>query len=155
MRLSVGVAEAATLVQPRRARVIERRARPEDAHLLVDLLPGNPEIVGHTAFRGNAQLVEDLLRRAVHKLVGGTEPRGEVADDPPILPGARRRIDCLLMVDDAALDVGGGAFVLFHQGARQNHICMLCRFGKEEVAGGEELQLLERFANEGLIGQRH
>ena len=36
MRLAVGVAELAALVQPRRARMVERRARPEDAHLAVD-----------------------------------------------------------------------------------------------------------------------
>ena len=63
VRLAVGMAELPAFVQARRAGMIERRARPEDAHLAIDALPGDAGVVGDAALRGDAQLLEDLARR--------------------------------------------------------------------------------------------
>ena len=69
VRLAVGVAEPAALVQPRRARVVFGRDTARRRPLRVDLLPGDAGVVGDAALRGHAQLVEDLSRRAVGELV--------------------------------------------------------------------------------------
>src|SRR5262249_51084720 len=99
--LAVRVAEATSFVETRRAVMVQRRARPEAPHPLVDLLPGDPEVVGHAAARRDAELVEDLARRAERELLLRAEARGEVADDLPVLPGPRRRLDRLPVVDHA------------------------------------------------------
>src|SRR5690606_32116858 len=48
--------------QARRAGMIELRAGPEDALLILDLLPGDAVVVRHTAARRFAQLVPDCPR---------------------------------------------------------------------------------------------
>ena len=63
------------------------RARPEDAFLAVDSVPGYPVVVANPAFRRDAQLVKDLFRRFVFEFVRRAQPRGDIADDLPV--GAR------------------------------------------------------------------
>src|SRR5579884_2064821 len=46
--------------EPRRARVIERWAGPEDAALLVYFLPGNAVIIRDTSFRSDAVFIPDI-----------------------------------------------------------------------------------------------
>ena len=68
---------AAALEQPRRARMIDRLAglrilavaRPEDAHLLLDLLVGDAGVIGDAALAGDAQLFEDLARAVEREAV--------------------------------------------------------------------------------------
>src|SRR5262245_53504474 len=115
MRFAVRMSESGTLVQPRRAGMIERWAWPEDAELPIDALPGDAGVIGHAALRRDAELFEDVARRLVGELVACAEPRREVADDPPVLARAGRRLDDLPMVNDASLDVGRGALVFLHQ----------------------------------------
>ena len=64
MRLAVGRLEFAVFPQPRRARMIEAGTRPEDAHVVLDLLVGDAEVIGGAAFGGDAQLVENVLGSA-------------------------------------------------------------------------------------------
>jgi hypothetical protein len=111
MRLAVGMAELPAFVQARRAGMIERRARPKHAHLTIDALPRDTGVVGHAAFRGDAQLFEDVVRRLVCELVADAEPLREVANDPPVLTRTLRWLDDLPVMDHASLDVGGGPFV--------------------------------------------
>jgi len=54
--------------------MIERRARPEHAHLAVDAFPRDTGVVGDAAFRGDAQLFEDVARRLVGELVARAKP---------------------------------------------------------------------------------
>ena len=64
------------------------------------------------------------------------------------------RLDDLAMVDDAAFDVGRRAFVLLLQRAGQHDVGVARGLGQEEVDHGEELELLERLADEVAVGQR-
>src|SRR6516164_1437172 len=133
--------------------MIGRRARPEDAHLPVDSLPRDAGVVGHAAPGGDAELFEDVVRRLVVELLAGAEPRREVADDPPVLAGAGRRLDGPSMVNDASLDVGRRALVFLHQGTWKDDIRVTRGLGHEEVDHREELESAERLANEITVRQ--
>src|ERR1051325_7288534 len=61
-RLAVGEVEPFVFEQPRRAGMIERRTRPEDAVVRFDLLVRDAEVIGDAALRRDAQLVENLAR---------------------------------------------------------------------------------------------
>ena len=64
MRLAVRRLEFAVFPEPRGARMIEAGTRPEDAHVLLDLLVRDAEVIGGAAFRGDAQLVENVFGSA-------------------------------------------------------------------------------------------
>ena len=61
MRPAIGRLEFAVLPKPRCAGMIEAGARPEDAHVVLDLLVSDAEVIGGAAFGSDAQLVENLL----------------------------------------------------------------------------------------------
>src|SRR5262249_19599409 len=74
------------LEEARRAGVAFRRARPEDAALALDSLPGDAGVVGDAA-RGRApELVEDLARARELEAVWTAEGAGDVLDDAPVGP---------------------------------------------------------------------
>src|SRR5690606_35568429 len=72
--------------EPRRTGVIGRRAGPEDALLLLDLLVRDPCIVDHASRRTAPQFVEDLARRAERESPFAAERPRDVLNDPPVLP---------------------------------------------------------------------
>ena len=59
-RFAIRVKEAAAFEETRRAGVVERRARPEDALLTVDAVVGDAVVVGDAAAGSEPQLFEDL-----------------------------------------------------------------------------------------------
>ena len=61
----------------------------------------------------------------------------------------------LPVMNDAPLDVGGRAFVFFHQRSRQHEVGIAGGLGHEEVDHGEEFQPTECFADEVAVRQRH
>src|SRR5690606_8944377 len=67
--------------------VVLARAGPEHAHLAFDALPGDAEVVGAPALRGDPQLLEDLLGVPVGEVVALAEAGGEVAQDLPVETG--------------------------------------------------------------------
>ncbi len=85
--------------QPRRARVVLGRARPEDALLGLDPLVGDAGVVGDPAGAGPAQLVEDLARLG-GEVLAAAEPVGQVGQHLQV--GAHLRAA-------AAAPVGGGS----------------------------------------------
>src|SRR6185436_20434039 len=86
LRLAVGMMELSALKQARRAGMIGRRTRPEDAHVVLDLLVGHPAVVDRPALRRRGELGEDLAGARVVEELLLAEPLGELADDPPIGP---------------------------------------------------------------------
>ncbi len=92
--LAVGMEELAALEQARRAGMAVLGDRPEDAHLVLDALPGGPSVVGRAARRREAQLLEDLLGVRVREVLALAEPARDVEQDLPVatrLAGRRRR----------------------------------------------------------------
>ena len=61
VRPAIGRLEFAIFPQARRAWMIEAGTRPEDAHVVLDLLVGDAVVVGGAALRRDAQLVENFL----------------------------------------------------------------------------------------------
>ena len=77
VRLAVGMSELPAFIQARRSRMPDLGTRPEHSVVLVDGFPGDAVIVGDAAFRGDAQLLEDVVRRAVVELVAVAEARAQ------------------------------------------------------------------------------
>ena len=140
--------------QPRRAGMIERGTRPEDAHLLVDLLVGDAVVIGDAAARGLAQFLEDLARFVEREVLAAAQAARQIADDLRIGARIAGRIHGLLNMDHAPLHVAGDALLFFLQAAGQHDVGMRRGFRKEEIDDAEELQLLQRFAREIGVGQR-
>jgi hypothetical protein len=65
------------------------------------------------------------------------------------------RIDRLIDLDDAPLDLGDGSFIFFLEAARQDDVGVARRIVKEEVDGHVELEFLERACDERVVRQRH
>src|SRR4030095_5842936 len=93
--LAVGVVEAAALERPRRARVVQGRAGPEDPAGGLDLVVGDAVVVGHPAVGGAPQRAQDLGGAPDRELVAGPQPPGQLAHDLPVgagLPGWLHRL---------------------------------------------------------------
>ena len=91
------------------------RARPEDAHVVLDFLIRDAEVVGGAAFGSDAQFVENVFRRSVCKVFPGPETAGEFEEDGGVGAGVAGRIDGLADAGDAALGGGDGAVFLLVQ----------------------------------------
>src|SRR4029453_17760106 len=61
--------------------MIEARARPEYAHVLLDLLVSDTEVIGRAAFRSDTQLVKNVFGTAKRKILFGPEAAGELEQD--------------------------------------------------------------------------
>src|SRR6266403_1467007 len=96
--------------QPRRSGMIERRTGPENAHVLVNFFVGDAEIVRVPAARSFAQLVINVFRRSVGKVVSLPKPFREFAIDPAIAFSVAGRVHSLLDMDDAAFGRAADAF---------------------------------------------
>src|SRR6185295_19801071 len=94
-RVAVGVIEAPALEQPRRAGMLRGGARPEHAHLLVDLLVADAGVVGGAARRGAPQLLEDRARRLEVEVLSFAQTLRQAADDLPVAARLGRRRDGL------------------------------------------------------------
>jgi len=70
--------------------MIERGARPEDAHLPVDFLVGDSVIIGDAALRRLPQFLENLARFLKRKILAASEAACQVADDSRIGAGVAR-----------------------------------------------------------------
>ena len=129
--------------QPRRAGVLGRRARPEDAALGVDLGVGDPRVVGRRAPGGAGQLVEHVFRRAVGEVAALAEALGQADQDADVRGDADRRRHGALAADDAAFEVGHRAVFLRPLRRREDDVGHAGRLGQEEVGDGEEVERRE------------
>src|SRR5205085_2349315 len=64
--------------------IVVRRARPEDAEVLFDLLVRDAGVIRDATFAGDAQLFEDLAWAVEGEAVRTIQRAGDVLDDDPI-----------------------------------------------------------------------
>ena len=128
-------------------------ARPEHAHLPLDLFVSDAGIIGDAVFAGAAELVEDLARLVEREAVRPSQRTGEILDDAPVLPRLAGTVDRLVDLDHASFHLRHRAFVFFVQAARQHDVRVPRRVVEEEIDGGIELELLEAAGNEAAVGQ--
>src|SRR5581483_9964139 len=91
--------------------IVMRRARPEDAELLLDFLVADARVVGDAPFTGDTQLLKNLAGASEREPVRSIQRCGDVLNDPPILPRLAGAIDGFVDLDDAPLDLRDDAFV--------------------------------------------
>src|ERR1051326_1616452 len=144
----------ARLEEARRAGMLFARARPADAVLRLDLFVRDAVVVGDAALRRHAQLVEDLARAREREAARPPECLRDVLDHAPVLLRLARRIDRLVDLDHASLDLRDHALIFFMQRAGENDVGMLRGLAEEEVDDDEELELLERARDESVVGER-
>src|ERR1700751_2065861 len=65
---AIRMERASIFEQPGRPGMIERRTRPENAHVFVDFFVGDAEIVRSPTARSFAQLIGNVSRRSVRKV---------------------------------------------------------------------------------------
>ncbi len=126
-----------------------------DAELLFDLFICDAGVVGDAALAGAAQLVENFARLAKREPVRPAQRRGDVLNDPPVLPRIARRIDRLVDLDDAAFDLRDRPFIFFLQRAGQHDVGMSGRVVEEEIDRHVELELLQHAGDEIVVRQRY
>src|SRR6266568_6526835 len=93
----LAIGEAKTLlVETRRTRMIFRRAGPEDAILLGNLLVGNTPVVRFRSPGAEPQFIEYLARGLEFEVFALAQAPCQVADDLPVNPGLARGINRLV-----------------------------------------------------------
>src|SRR5450755_292516 len=117
MRLAIGEAEA-LLVEARRAWMVLRRAGPEDAVLLGNLLISDAPVVGLRSLCAEPQLVEDLACGGEAEVLFLAQALCQFASNLPVALRLAGRFNCLVVLDDAPLQVGRSALVLRPHRAR-------------------------------------
>ena len=152
---AVAMERLQVLEQSRRSGMFQRWARPEHAQLTVNFFVSDAVVIRVAAARGLAQLVKNGARAFVIEKSLLSEPPGQVAINCPVRARVARRINHLLDVQHAALDIRHHAFVLLLQAAGQHHVRVMRGFGKEEIHHAEKLELLQRLASEIRVRQRH
>src|SRR4029453_13516265 len=133
--------------------MIEAGARPEYAHVLLDLLVSDTEVIGRAAFRSDTQLVKNVFGTAKRKILFGPEATGELEQDFGIGARISRRRHGLPDSRNPALRRGHGAFLLLMQRASKNDIRVVRGFVEEKINRAVEFQLLQRLADHGVVGQ--
>src|SRR5262249_47294579 len=96
---------------------VVRRARPEDALLLLDLLVRDARVVRDPAFRRLPQLLEDLARALEREPALPAEGPGDVLEVFQLLSRVPRRGDSLVDLDPPPLRRTDGPLVLFVLGS--------------------------------------
>src|SRR5436190_17556532 len=127
------MAELPSFEEAGSAWMIERRAGPEDPHLLFNPFIGNAVIVRIAAARGFAKLLVNLSRGAVREVLALAQAARDFADDLAIGARMGRRGDGLVDFDDAALARGDDSFLLFLQAAGQHDVGMVGAFAEQEI----------------------
>ena len=141
--LAVGVEEPAALEQSGGAGVAGFGDGPEQAHLVLDALPGGAGVVGRAAGAGPAELVEDLFGVRVREVLALAQPFGDVEQDLPVTAGLAGWGHGGVDLDDPSLPAGRGAFVLLVQRSGQHDVGVVAGFGEEEVDDRVELERVE------------
>ena len=131
-RPAVGGGEA-VLEEARRASVIFRRARPEDAALVVDALVADARVVGRAARARATQLVEHRAGLAVEE-GPAAQPVGDLGEDLEVAAHALGGLDGPASPQDTALEVGHRALLLGPLGAGQDDVGELGGLAEEQVA---------------------
>src|ERR1700722_4112489 len=145
---AIRMKRASIFEQPGRPGMIERRTRPENAHVLVDLFVGDAEIVRSPTARSFAQLIVNFSCRSVWKELLLPQPFREFALDPAIAFSVAGRVHRLLDMDDAAFGRAADAFLFFLQTSGKDYIRVMCGLRHEEVDDAEEFELLQGFFSE-------
>src|SRR5438876_7098937 len=121
--------------------MLERRARPENTKLLIDLFVRDAVIIGDAAARGLTQLIEDFARRRIRKEFFLTQPPRQLAIYPAIGACVAGWVNGFRDVDDPPLQAAGDPFLFLLQTSGEHHVGELRRFREKEVRHGEELEL--------------
>ena len=127
--------------------MFERRAHPENAVLLLDFFVGDAVIIGISATRRDAQLVENLARAVEVKIFSAAHPFGDFLNNPPIGLGFARRVNRLVDFHDARFRVGRHAFVFRPRRAGQNDIGVARGFAHKEIDVDVKFQAFERLTD--------
>ncbi len=130
-------------------------ARPEDAIVLFDFLPGYAVVIGVAATRSHTQLFEDFAWRVEIKILPTTHAPRDLLHDPPVHARFTGRIVCFVNLHDAALAVAGYAFVFTPGRTRQDHVGVARPFRHEEVDADVEFQTFQGTANIIRIWKTH
>ena len=134
--------------------MIFRRARPEHAHVVLDLLVGDAEVIRRAALGGDAQFVEDFLGRIVGEMLFRAEPLGDFQQDAGVGARIARRIHRLADAHDATLGRGDRAVFLLVKRTGQNEIGVAGGFVEEEINADVVFQFLQRLADHVVVRQR-
>jgi hypothetical protein len=122
MGFAIRMVELVALIKPGCSWMIHRRTRPAHAVLPVDSVPGNAIVVADAAFGSDAQLIKYFLGGVKGEFAALTQAGSYIANNLPINPGMRGRINGFLVVDDSPFHVGRGSFIFFHQRSSQHHV---------------------------------
>ncbi len=141
--------------QPRCARVIGARARPEQAVFHLDALVGDASIVCRRASGRLAELVEDIASTVKREMRPLAESRRERAEDVDVSPHACRRIDGTAAQDDAAFEVGHCPVLFGPLRRRQDDIGQFRRLREKEISHHQKVERLETPLNLHGIWRRH
>src|SRR5450432_2652095 len=117
MGLAIGMEEPAVFEQAWRAGMLKRGARPEDAHLLVNLLICDSVVIGDTAARREAQFLEDFSWLAKREILATAQAACQVTDNIGIRARVARWIHRLPNMNDAPFRIGGDALLFLLQAA--------------------------------------
>src|SRR5437667_6315640 len=126
--------------------MIERGARPKDAHLFVHPLASDAKVISYSTLRSNPQLLENIGRVLEGKELAAAQPVGQINNDVGIAPGLTRWIDAVAPVNHPAFGAATHPVFFLMQAACQDHIRMMRGFRKKEIDHAEELQLRQRLA---------
>ncbi len=145
--LAVGVEELPALVQAGRAGVADLGDRPEQAHLVLDALPGGAACSRRCRRRwrgsSSSKICSVFVYGKYSPLPSRSAMSSRISQSRRASPGG---VDGGVDLDDAALAAGRGALVLLVQRAGQHDVGVLGGLGQEEVDDGVELELVERLA---------
>src|SRR5258708_29479800 len=128
--------------------MFERGAGPENTHVLVNFFVSDAEIVRMPTARSLAQLVVNVFRRSVRKVLFLSKPLREFAIDPAIAFSVAGRVHSLLDMDDAAFGRAADAFLFFLHTSGQDHVRVMRGLRHKEIDDTEEFELLQGLLSE-------
>ena len=148
--LAVGVVELAAFEQARRARVADLGDRPEQAHLVLDALPGGAGVVGGAAgadARQSSSKISLGVRRrgSTRPCRGARRCRAGSPSRRRASPGGVTAALILMMRPSPLVEVPSSSSC---SEPGQHDVGVLGGLGQEEVDDGVELELVERLAGE-------
>jgi hypothetical protein len=140
--------------QPRRARMLRRRARPEDAVLASDPVVVDAAVVGRPTGAGSTELGEHLLRVGADDPVAA-EPLAEPCQHLEVAGYAGRWVEGASPQDHPALEVRQRPGLLCPLRHRQHHIGSGRRLAQHDVGDADEVERLDPRRDVTRVGRGH
>src|SRR5579864_4997102 len=138
-----------------RSGVIERRAGPKNAHLLIHSLVGDAVVIRYTTPRRHPQFLENVGGILEWEVLPASQPVSQFDDDVGITPRLTRRVDALLPVNHAPFGTAPEPVLFLVQAAREYHVGVVSSLRKKEINHTKEFQLRQCLAGEVRIRKRH